>query len=256
MVHELTTLFTGRKQILLDEVDSTNKKLWSILQHGMLPEGTAVRADFQVLGKGQGENRWHSESGKNLLLSFIFQPDFLQANEVFTWNKAVALAVTDAVRIFTDRPERVTVKWPNDIYVDDRKVGGLLIENIISGTMLRQSVVGIGINVNQTEFPADLPNPVSLANAFEKTLDTTAVFHELSNALEQRYLQSKRKDYEGIQSVYLQRLYRLNQPALFDIGGKKIKGTITGVSEEGRLQLLHEEGDLRSYDLKEIRFLP
>lgn len=255
MAHELSTLFTGRKQIMLDEVDSTNTKMFSIIQHGVLPEGTVVRADFQSGGKGQGQNTWHSEHGKNLLASFLFRPDFIATEEIFVWNKAVALAIYDAIQLFAGNSERVKIKWPNDIYVDDYKLGGLLIENSIAGTTLRQSVVGIGINVNQTEFPDEIPNPISLIQVLGVAVEVSSVLNEIANALERRYLQCKRKDYTALKSEYQQHLYRLNKKSLLEADGRNFTGTITGVNENGQLQVQLEDGNVRAFELKQIRFL-
>ncbi len=255
MSNELTTLFTGRKQILLDEVDSTNKKMTSILQHGSLPEGTVVRTGYQSSGKGQGNNQWHSEAGKNLLVSFLFYPDFIPAAEIFDWNRAVALAITDAIKLFAVDPNSVYIKWPNDVYIGDEKLGGLLLENTISGSTLRQSIVGIGINVNQTEFPETLPNPVSLIKHLGQTISINNLFHEISNALERRYLQCKRKDMTSLRAHYLERLYRMQVRASFEAAGSAFHGTISGVSREGRLEIQHDDGTVKSYDLKEVRFL-
>ena len=255
MAHELSTLFTGRKQIMLDEVDSTNTKMFSILQHGALPEGTVVRADYQSGGKGQGQNTWHSEYGKNLLTSFLFRPDFISAAEIFIWNKAVALAIYDAIQLFAGNSERLKIKWPNDIYVDNCKLGGLLIENTIAGTTVRQSIVGIGINVNQTEFPNEIPNAISLTQVLGANVELASVFNEVANGLERRYLQCKRKDFEKLKSEYQEQLYRFNKKSWFESEGRNFPGTITGVNRNGQLEVQLEDGNNRAFELKQIRFL-
>ncbi|MCM1503771.1 MAG: biotin--[acetyl-CoA-carboxylase] ligase [Muribaculum sp.] len=144
----------------LDSVKSTNSSLAEIADEAL--NGTVVVARAQTAGRGQRGNSWEAEPGKNLTFSILLKPDGIDAVNQFRISEAVALGVVDALRSEVPFPQRVAVKWPNDIYFDDRKICGILIENSLMGKTIKHSIAGIGINVNQREFVSDAPNPVSL----------------------------------------------------------------------------------------------
>ncbi len=144
----------------LDSVKSTNSYLAEIADDA--PHGTVVAARAQTAGRGQRGNSWEAEPGKNLTFSLLLRPDAVDAVDQFRISEAVSLGVVDALRSEVHLPERIAVKWPNDIYFDNRKICGILIENSLMGRSIKHSIAGIGINVNQREFRSDAPNPVSL----------------------------------------------------------------------------------------------
>src|ERR1035441_10550859 len=148
----MQTLFIGKNLITLDSVASTNNFAKDMLSNTRPVEGTAIMAKEQYAGRGQMGNAWETESGKNLTCSFILYPEFLEADKQFFLNMAVALAVKDFCEHVLH--DEIKIKWPNDIYYHDKKLGGILIENSISGNKISSSVIGIGINVNQTAFDA------------------------------------------------------------------------------------------------------
>ena len=158
----------GIKIIKLDEIDSTNNYTSKLLANSNVIEGTVVVAKAQSSGRGQLSNQWESEYGKNILASFVFYPKFLPVQQQFLLSKVIALGVRDLLTLFVDK---VKVKWPNDIYIDNKKVAGILIENSIMGHTLESSIAGVGININQTVFLSDAPNPVSLIYSLKKELD-------------------------------------------------------------------------------------
>jgi BirA family transcriptional regulator, biotin operon repressor / biotin---[acetyl-CoA-carboxylase] ligase len=250
---ELTTLFTGRHCIELDEVDSTNSYLSGYINGNLIPEGSAVRTFHQTGGRGQKGARWHSEAGKNLIQSFAFYPTFLPAKDVFQLNKAFALGVYDFVSNLLG--EGVRIKWPNDIYYDSLKIGGLLIENAVYGSRLSSCILGIGININQTVFPAELHNPASFSTIKQKTFNLETLFASLCSFLEKRYLNLKSGGVQIIEKDYLAVLYGLGELKKFQSGGEIFHGVIRGVNESGKLVVQREDGREGKFDIKEIVFL-
>src|SRR6056297_946886 len=174
----------GNKIISLLSVASTNEHARNLVQEGSPEEGTVIIAGEQKKGRGHGKNTWHSKRGKNLLFSIILYPRFILANTQFLLSKTISLGIYDYLcRYVSD----VAIKWPNDIYVDDRKIAGILIENDLTGSSLNRSIVGIGININQVKFPEDLPNPVSMTQMIEKELYLKEGLNKLCALLDKRY---------------------------------------------------------------------
>ena len=253
------TLFTGKVYHRFDELPSTNDYAAELIAKSTPPEGTVVRAATQTAGRGQYGSRWESTPGLNLLLSVIYHPSWLETGAQFYLSMAVALSLHDTVHRLSSTvhppSSTVKIKWPNDLYLGDRKAGGILIQNTLSGPFLQSSVVGIGLNVNQSEFDASLPNPTSLALAFGRNFDLELVSDKLLECLEQRYLQLKSGRREAIKGEYERHLYLLNVPAQFArADGSVFTGTIRGVGTDGLLRLEHETGAEEAFDLKKIRF--
>lgn len=253
MTRELTTLFTGRRRFDLDSVASTNAYLGDLLRRESLPEGALVCTTVQPEGRGQQGTRWLSAPGKNLLASFYFRPDFLPLSEVFRLNEIFSLAVSDTVASFIT--DEVQIKWPNDIYVKGEKVAGLLIENTIQGSRIGASILGVGLNVNETMFPAELPNPVSLAVLTRHQHEIESVVIELCNHLEHRYLQLKQGKTESLRQEFIARQYRRGVWALFSDSNGTFRARFKDITPEGRLCLEHEDGSVVKYDLKSIRYV-
>ena len=148
------------KIIHIAETDSTNRWLREYEPPTDAPgQPLVVWADYQTAGKGQGTNRWESERDKNLLFSILYHPLHIQANRQFTISMAISLAIVDALE---QQIGDVCIKWPNDIYWRNAKIGGILIENRLLGQTIKDSVIGVGLNVNQRQFKSDAPNPISL----------------------------------------------------------------------------------------------
>lgn len=256
------TLFIGKVYHRFKVLTSTNDWLKTEAAKNKPPEGMVVRADSQSAGRGQFGSRWESETGANLTLSVLLYPNWLPAGQQFYLSMAMALGVREAVeKILAAAPQTplpaVRIKWPNDLYIDDRKVGGILIENTLAGASLQTSVAGIGLNVNQIAFPADLPNPGSLALAMQRNFDADEMAECLFECLERRYLQLKANRKANLKSDYLAALYRLDTPAFFQktTDATVFEGRISGVSEEGLLQISMADGQAAFFDLKQIRFL-
>jgi BirA family transcriptional regulator, biotin operon repressor / biotin---[acetyl-CoA-carboxylase] ligase len=242
----------GIHRIHLAEVDSTNNYATQMVSKGAWEPGTVVIAHAQSKGKGLLTNKWESEVGKNVTLSVILAPTFLPIHMQFLISKVVSLAVYQVVSMFG---VDVSIKWPNDVYIGQQKVAGILIENSIMGSILGSSVVGIGLNVNQMEFKSEAPNPVSIAQASGQQLDVAAVIDLLLEQIDLLYKQLEAGNVLGIDSWYLEHLYRKDIWArYFDSQGVYV-GRIVGVSEIGMLQIERENGEVSEYHFKEVVFL-
>lgn len=217
----------------------------------MTPEGFTVTADEQFAGKGQMGASWDSAVGQNLTSSILLYPKFLLPKQVFYLNKAVAIAVRDCVALFADD---VKIKWPNDIYIHNKKIAGILIENSLSSHAVLQSIIGIGINVNQTEFDASIPNPVSLRMLSKKMHEPEEIFHALCSEIEKNYLMLRSMQLKRTDDLYHENLLGLNEENVFLFDGKTYKGIIRGVNENGKL-LVETEKEIFEFGVKEVRMV-
>ena len=166
----ISGLFVGQNLVTLKEVDSTNTFLKNILSNSKpVPEGTVIMAEDQFAGRGQRENVWHAEPGKNLTFSILLKPAFIDAQSQFDVTRAASLGVYDALMPLLGH--KLKIKWPNDIYYGSKKLGGMLIENILQGSQIKHSVVGIGLNINQEHFPDNAGNATSVKQILHKDYD-------------------------------------------------------------------------------------
>lgn len=246
------TLFTGRQVVSLPECASTNSEAQDLIHRNRATDGCVVITDKQTAGRGQRGNRWEAAPGENLTLSVVWRPTFLPAPDQFQLSQAVALAVHDWLATLLGPDPALRVKWPNDIFFGNRKLGGILIENTLSGTMIQHSVVGIGININQREF--GVTTAASLASLTGRAYALEPLASRLLEHLERRYLQLRAGRLAAIHHDYRQVLYRYRQPHLYEVDGRQLTGEITGVDEAGRLAVL-TGGQIRYFDLKEIRYV-
>lgn len=240
----------GQKLIYVPECHSTNSALTDLVDHADLPEGTSFVTSHQTRGRGQRGNRWESGQGENLTFSVLLRPRFLAAMDQFRLNMAVTLGIVDALEAIV--PEDLAVKWPNDILVGSRKIGGVLIENQSQGQQLSVSVIGIGLNVNQPEMT--VPGAASLIQVAGGELDLNDLYQRLLIHLEARYIDLRAGGFELLHARYLERLYRYRQVQHFESDGRLFLGTIIDVDESGRL-CVRVNDDVKKYTLKEIRMV-
>ena len=252
MEQELTTLFTGRKMIALDETASTNRFLSELLQKEILPEGTVVTAGYQSSGQGLSGTTWFSEPGNNLLMSVVFRPEFLPVRKIYVISKAIALAIKD---FLIDEGIHARIKWPNDVYVDDLKICGVLIENSLRGSIVLQSVCGLGLNINQKIFPKEIPNPVSMTLVTGKNYSVEECRIKLCRQLEKRYLQIKAQNFNLINNDYLKSLYRFYEMEMYETAAGKFFAQIIDVEDEGRLVIKKDDGSILRFAFKEIKYV-
>lgn len=233
----------------IDTTTSTNDDARDAKYH----DGDIVWADFQTAGRGQRGHSWESRAGENLTFSVVLEPHFLPVAEQFMLLEAVALALAD---FFEQLEVETKIKWTNDIYVGDRKAVGILIEHSYSGGKLSRTIVGIGINVNQTDFSADIPNPISLSLLTGKKYDRQSLLEQFERCLSVRYSQLRNGEWETLQSDYHSALYRRDELHIFALpDGARFKGIIRGVKPTGDLIVEGEDGQKKSYLFKEIEFI-
>ncbi len=247
------TLFIGKVLFSLERTASTNLYALDLLDEEKPLEGTIVLAKDQYAGRGQVNKHWESEPGQNLTCSIILYPDFLPARQQFALSQVVALGIADTLRSFI--PKGVKIKWPNDLYIFDKKITGILIQNALQGSTIRSAVVGIGLNVNQTIFTSDAPNPTSIALETNVPVDLNVVLRKLSQNLEQWYLKLKAGKMEEIQTAYLDQLFRRNEIHQYRRpDGRIFSGRIQGTTAAGQLVVATEEG-AELFSLKEIGYV-
>lgn len=243
-------LFIGRTVIRLERVDSSNNYARTLLRDKMPLEGTVIVADEQTAGRGQRANLWVSEAKKNLTCSYILRPAFLAAKDQFMQSAAVALAVEATVSEFLPT-ENVRIKWPNDILVNGRKTSGILIENSLRGMNLETSIVGIGMNVNQTEF-ADGLNATSLKLITRENVDVDEVLERLNENLEQRYLKLRQGKHQLLLDALNNRLFGFGESMNLNINDQAQQVTIVGVRQTGELELEHHDGSRALHQHHEV----
>ncbi|MEN8119915.1 MAG: biotin--[acetyl-CoA-carboxylase] ligase [Bacteroidota bacterium] len=241
----------GNKIIYLESVDSTNNYLKIKSLDNKPKEGLLVFANEQVSGRGQRENSWESKAGKNLLLSFIVYPTFLKANKQFILSKTISLAIADCISQYTDN---VRIKWPNDIYIGNQKIAGVLIENTIKGSEISSSIIGIGININQKKFSNKIPNPVSLTMLTKKEYNINELLGSLIELINTWYNKLLVGDTKEIDNEYINRLFRFNQVHNYIAEGATIEAKITGINQDGKLMVKTKNGDLKTFAFKEIKY--
>jgi BirA family biotin operon repressor/biotin-[acetyl-CoA-carboxylase] ligase len=244
----------GKNRIELTSVDSTNRYLSEWSEKEPLEEGTSVFANEQTSGRGQKGTEWKSEAGKNLVFSFILYPEFLLATDQFMLSKIVSISVLKTVKKHLSGIAEIKIKWPNDIYADNRKITGILIENSIQNSRIRKSISGIGLNINQTDFP-EMFYATSLRNLAGKEFHLNEISDTFFEFMNHYYSLLKSSQYSRINTEYSENLFLLGKPSPFEWKGERISATITGVDHSGKLQLMDENDRLISADLKEIIFL-
>ena len=215
-------------------------------------EGDVVWADYQTAGRGQRGHEWHSRKGENLTFSVVLEPTFVPIAEQFSVSEVVALSLVD---MLSEYGIEARIKWTNDIYVGDRKLVGILIEHSLSSTTLRRTIVGIGINVNQTEFDPSIPNPVSMAQLLGKELNAEEVLQCFLKHLQENY-EALREMQNALHERYNSLLYRLNEWHTYALpSGERFNAKVLGTAPNGALRLEDEAGQAKDYLFKEIEFV-
>lgn len=240
------------KIINIDVVHSTNDYFSEVLKEETYSEGSIITTSFQDSGKGQGNNTWESEKGKNLLCSIVLYPEFLVIDKNFLLSKAVSLGI---VKYLKSKTSGIKIKWPNDIYYQDKKIAGILIENIIKGSSINQSIIGIGLNINQTHFLSNAPNPISLNQITGKVYSIENEIVKLRDCIRDSYEDLKSGKYKEINKLYIENLYRFNKFHSYKIENNIFKAKITGIHELGYLQILTEDQEKKEFEFKEIEFI-
>lgn len=235
------------------ETASTNSHLSRLAAH--LPDATVLYTHRQTAGRGQKGNSWEAEPGKNITLSLLIKQPDVAVRDQFLISEATSLAVVDVVG---EMGVHATVKWPNDIYFGDKKLGGILIEHSLSGNAIAHTIVGLGLNVNQTVFVSDAPNPVSLAQLTGTEYDLDTIMRQLGERITKFCHFGSNDERQALHTRYLSRLYRndgCEHPfALPD--GTTFMATIVDVGRDGMLTLKHSnDGTTHQYAFKQVKHI-
>lgn len=215
--------------------------------------GDVIWAEQQTAGRGQRGHKWDSATGDNLTFSTVLAPTFLPVDEQFLLSEVVALALTET---FARHGIEAKIKWTNDIYAEDRKIVGVLIEHMLSSERFERTIVGTGINVNQTEFDPLLPNPVSMRQLTGMRYDREAVLEVYLDCLTHYYDMLHSGDKQTIQQLYRERMYHIDEEHTYALpSGERFRATIRGVRPSGELRLEHADGTIREYAFKEVEFV-
>jgi len=236
----------------LDQTDSTNAYLQR-RQSECDIRGWVVSADEQTAGKGMGSNSWESEAGKNLTFSLAADLGFLPAEKQFLLSEAAPLGIIEVLDKMLPH-EKLSIKWPNDIYYENRKLGGILINSTIKAGMMDVSIIGVGLNVNQMRFQDWPTHPVSIQMITGKSYDLQPLLEQLAEHILTKVEQLKGAP-ASIEQDYLKRLFRYRTWADYEVNGKVLRLLMTGIDPFGRLQLVDEARKEFCFDIKEIKFV-
>ncbi|MBR5695986.1 MAG: biotin--[Paludibacteraceae bacterium] len=241
--------------IHLTSTSSTNDYLHHLIScDDSLTEGLVIWSDFQTEGKGQISNVWESEAGQNLTFSMLFFPSCVSASEQFLLSQFVSLGIVDYLRNHVGLSD-VTIKWPNDIYWKNKKICGILIENLLVGSSISHTIVGVGLNVNQKKFLSDAPNPVSMAMATKRTFNLEVELPKLVDCIKARYLQLIKNDFSTIRAQYFNSMYHGDSFYYYTDDKGSFAAKIDSVANDGILSLRLVDGEVRKYAFKEVTFI-
>ena len=249
------------RMLELDEVTSTNEFLRGYKSVDGERRITLVTAEYQTAGRGAGTNHWESQRGENLLFSLLVHPRHIPADHMFVMSEIMSLAVREAIAPLNppmmggDGRGLFSIKWPNDIYYGDKKICGMLIENDLRGTCVERCVMGVGINVNQTAFESDAPNPISLAQILGQVVERRFVLESIMEHFTRYYKWTEQGRLYELHEMYLSHLYRIHEKHRFREEKGEFCATITAVEPTGHLVLVDQHGAERRYAFKEVEYL-
>lgn len=231
---------------------STSTYLKELLKQRTLNECSVVITNNQTAGRGQPGNKWESAPNKNLTFSMVLYPKMVPASHQFIISQAVAVAIA---KVLEKVVPPVSIKWPNDIYYGNKKLGGILIENSLSGSIINQSIIGIGININQKVFSDDLPNPTSVKLISRKEHELSPLFRKIMNSLIEHYDLILADNSEKISRAYFTRLFRKSGQHKYKDARGEFYAEIMNIDQSGYLYLKRENGEISKYAFKEVEFI-
>ena len=238
--------------IKISEIDSTNLYLRKLLNESDLPNFFCVSADFQTNGRGQQGTIWEANRGENLLFSFLIHSEKIPITQQFLLSQIVSVGICNALK---DSGLDTKIKWANDIFYQDKKLAGILIETIISGDKMKYAIVGVGLNVNQSAFSENLPNAISLRQILGKKIDCQAILENILTEIYKLFENFDIKNSENLQKKYFELLYRNSGYHLFEEKNEKFYAKILSVASDGCLKLLTDNDLEKSFYFKEIKFV-
>lgn len=242
------------KLVKLNAIDSTNNFLKNLVNDTSTENWTVITAENQTLGKGQFQNKWLTEPGKNLTFSVLCKLDNFKTEHAFFLNCAVSLAVFEAIQAHI--PKKLSIKWPNDILSHSKKLCGILIENTVQNDTIIRSIIGVGLNVNQVLFDEKLANATSMKRIANIDFDKDALLQHIINGLKYQTELIENKQFEVIKKNYEKHLFRMKIPAMYkNDSGHQFMGKIIGINKEGNLLVELENESITPFNLKEIQFI-
>ncbi len=244
------TVFVGRKASFLPSCHSTNEVASELLSKNEQANGMVIYTDYQSKGKGQRGNTWESEQAKNILISMILETGFVEPSDFFNLTIITSLAIQELLSEYLK--DAVKIKWPNDLMYENKKIGGILIENYIRNHVIEWCIVGVGLNVNQENFIEK--KAISLANICGQQFDREELTGLLLQKIEAKYFQLKRGGAKQLWAAYLDKMYWKSEIHVFQTGDKFFNGRIIGVAPSGKLKIELDEGE-RYFDFKEVVFV-
>ena len=246
----MSSSFFTKNHIILNEIESTNQFLLELNKTTKLNTPIVVTTDYQFLGRGRKSKKWDSERGKNLLISILFKHN-INIIDQFNFSMLVSLVISDFISLYIK--ENISIKWPNDIMVKDKKIAGFIIDNIVSNSIIHTSVVGVGININQINFNSYSPLATSLSLENKCEYNLHEIQEKFLSCFEIRYKQHLSKYF--FKEQYNNLLYLKNRFLLFESNNFKFNARIQNVDEYGNLILLLKDNKKKKFSVNEIRFL-
>ena len=239
-----------KNALFLKSTPSTNDFFKELLRKDNFSEGYTVYTDFQTQGKGQQGNVWEAERGKNLLFSTVIYPIHIKIHEQFIISQLISLAIKKTLE---KHVEHIRIKWPNDIYWKDKKLGGILIENSLLGNSIKYSVIGVGLNINQIQFSNALPNPVSLKQITGKAVKRSVLLAEINDVFLNLY---QNYNFDDLKKEYFESLYHNDKYYEYrSDSGEVFSAKILAINDDGKLILQTKKGKICEFYFKEVQFL-
>ena len=240
--------------VKLNAINSTSTHLRQLARNKETKNWTVVIAEFQSHGRGLMETNWVSEKGKNLLCSILIKLKGLNVQDNFYLNSAISIGIYKA--LYGYNLDNLCVKWPNDIMSGSAKLGGILIENSLKSNSIYQTIVGLGLNINQESFSKNLPNPISMKKITGKHYSRQDVLGNITRCLKVEIERLNNEKFEELHIEYESLLYKKGKIQWFqDKDGERFEGIIIGVSSQGLLKVRKQGGDVSRFDHKQIKFL-
>lgn len=245
-------MIIGSNLLFFKNLSSTNTRAAELLRKDNLQEGTIVYTNHQLSGRGFSGNSWESEDGKNLLISVVLFPSFINPEDQFHLSMAISLGICDFLIRYVPF---CTIKWPNDIYVNNDKIAGILVESSIMDSKIEYSIAGIGLNINQENFTGGAPNPVSLLRLTGRNYDLDVCLNQLATDLDGRYKQLIAGKSGQTRKEYISKLFRLNEWCEYKDLKSNFTGRILTISDSGRIIIEMQTGEIAEYSFKELEFI-
>ncbi|MDO5570635.1 MAG: biotin--[acetyl-CoA-carboxylase] ligase [Bacteroidales bacterium] len=239
--------------IHIDKTNSTNTYLRDLINSdNIVEEGTVVWADFQTAGRGQRGNSWESEDKENILFSIVLCPDTIDASEQFIISQLVSLGIVEYLNSLC---KGFCIKWPNDIYYQDKKIAGMLIENDMSGRTISSSIIGIGLNVNQSVFVSNAPNPISLYNILNRKFEREKILTNILNTILKYYSEALNGNFINIRKKYMDNLFRKEGFHKYMADNIVFEAKVEEIKPMGFLCLKTTDGEMREFAFKEVEYI-